>query len=122
MKTAIVVPADGSPARIETKEWTLDELQAGVGGYIEAVDIAQVLTDAGLKTVNATMFVNEEGKLIGLPVNPRATDFAARTIGGWFSDVILGDVVIIGQPDDEGETQSVPQAAINVVKNFGWLK
>ena len=122
-KTAIVIPADSNAvARVETKEWTLEELQAVVEGYIEPVYVREVLTDAGKKAVNVDLYVNEEGKLNGLPVNNRATDFAALAIGGWVNDIIVGNVVILGVPDDEGETTSVSRQAINVVKNFGWLK
>jgi len=50
-----LVPADGHC-------FTLAELQAAVGGYIELLRLA----DGGL-------VVHEEGRLVGLPPNPTAT-------------------------------------------------
>lgn len=120
---AIVIPADGTqPARVVDDNITLEFMQGVVGGYIETVPIYEVLTDSGRKHVEADLFVNEEGKLIGLPLNPRATDLAALTIGGWVHDVIKGDVIVTGQPDDEGRNTPVPQTVIDIVKNWGWLR
>lgn len=61
----------------------LDELQAFVGGYIE-----RVVTPTGEE-----MYVNEEGKLLGLNINVLATK-----LYGNLDDVICGDV-ILGHPD-----------------------
>ena len=75
---AVIIPADSrTPVRLVDAELTLDYLQGAVGGLIEAVNIEEVLTDEGRKDVDATVFVNEEGKLLGLPVNSRATDLCA---------------------------------------------
>lgn len=65
--------------------------------------------------------MNEEGKINGLPVNPRATDFCALAIGGWFRDIIVGDVVVVGPPGPEGEETPVPDEAVAVVREWGWL-
>ena len=118
---AIVIPADGSPAKLVDDTIDLKYMQGVVGGLIECVAIYEILTDAGRKHVEADLFVNEEGKLIGLPTNPRATDLAALTIGGWVHDVIKGDVIVTGQPDNEGRNTDVPQSVINIVRNWGWL-
>jgi Domain of unknown function (DUF3846) len=118
---ALIIPASGEKAWVVDERIDLDYLQNVVGGWIEAVDVEQVLTDSGRRSVNATVFVNEEGKLNGLPVNHRATDLCALAIGGWFHDVIVGDVVVAGQPDDEGETNAVPDALIQIVSEWGWL-
>lgn len=119
---AVIIPADGSQvARIVDEKLDLKYMQGVVGGYIEAVDVDVILTDTGKKQTNATVFVNEEGKLIRLPVNPRATDLCAIAIGGWVRDVIAGDVIVVGQPDAEGETTPVPANIIKAVEDWGWL-
>jgi hypothetical protein len=63
------------------KLFSLKELQAFVGGYIEIV----FLTDSQI------MVVNEEGKLDELPINVRATEIVrARGI----EDTIVGDALV----------------------------
>ena len=57
------------------KKFTLSELQALVGGYIEMVRIPG---DAGKRV----LFVDEEGKLKGLKPNVRASHLAGQLIVG----------------------------------------
>lgn len=57
-------------------DFSLTELQAVVGGFIEVVH----LPDGRL------MVVNEEGKLNGLPINPKASEL--------YPDIIVGDVLV----------------------------
>ncbi len=71
---------------------SLENLQAAVGGLIQAIDLAPELT----------MWCNDEGKLMGLPVNPVATALWTRYFGE--TDVIVGNVVFTGGSDEEGET------------------
>jgi hypothetical protein len=119
---AVIVPADSqSPAQVVDAQLTLDYLQGVVGGLIEAVHLDQVLTDSGRRDVDATVFLNEEGKLIGLPVNPRATDLCALAIGGWVLDVICGDVIVVGPPGPEGEETPCPDEIVSIVAEWGWL-
>lgn len=91
MKTALVLKADGT---IETIDNTgLEALQSAVGGWVQAIDLASDLT----------IWVNEEGKLIGLPHNPTAQKLWDKTF--WVgSDFIVGDVVLTGGTGEEGET------------------
>lgn len=64
------------------KRWTLDELQAHVGGYIElAPSIAP----------GWTLVIDEEGKLKGKPINQRATVLYVN--GG--ADPIVGDALYL---------------------------
>lgn len=63
------------------KHFTLKELQSYVGGYIETLPVA----------TSQLMVVNEEGKLLNLPINKRATEIA---IENCVIDVIVGDVLI----------------------------
>lgn len=69
------------------KEFTLGELQKLVGGYIKAVRL----------NGDHIMWVNEEGKLKGLPLNVEATRTAVFCALVWnkaLTDQIVGDVVI----------------------------
>ena len=75
----------------------LETLQDAVGGLIQAVDL----------TPSLTMWCNEEGKLIGLPVNPVATAMWTRYFGE--TDVIVGNVVFTGGCDEDGNTTSLLQ-------------
>lgn len=81
----------------------LKALQDAVGGWIEAIDLSHHEVSAG------TMYMNEEGKLRGLPVNVLATD-AARAmsrISMW--DEIVGDVVVLGPTDRKGDDTEIPE-------------
>ncbi len=94
MKKAIKLTAKGSASIVDLSADSneLLTLQMAVGGLIEA------------KTLNDgyTLIMNEEGKLQGLPINERATEIWLANFPN-FPDVILGDVVIAGGYDDEGE-------------------
>jgi Domain of unknown function (DUF3846) len=83
---------------------TLEQMQATVGGYIEAVEIG-----------DAIMWVNEEGKLSGLTPNNIATDLAEP--GRWIfeGDYIAGDVLLTGLADDDGETTGLSASWIETL-------
>ena len=70
-----VNPANGS-------RFTLAELQAAVGGYIELLR----LNDGRL------MVLNDEGKLKGLPFNQMASALAWGRLGP--GDYVVGDVLV----------------------------
>ena len=65
------------------KTYTLEELQKAVGGYIEIVHPGDG---------RYLMVVNEEGKLHGLPPNPRATALYER-------DHIVGNALVCRNGD-----------------------
>ncbi len=72
---------------------TLAELQAAVGGYVEAVRFA-------LAGCEATLWCNEEGKLVAEPQrNPKA-ELLCPLAGDWFA----GDVAVTGGVGPAGET------------------
>lgn len=83
--SVIIYKADGG-AFDHSDEFTheppLKWLQDAVGGWIEAVYLG-----------DAVMYVNEEGKLLKLPVNTMATDLYADHHGPY--DIIVGDVVVL---------------------------
>lgn len=97
MKKIVFIPADSSsPVMIKDLVLNLDEMQALVsgdeGGLVECVELSGMCRGLDL-------WANEEGLLIELPPNQRATDLAEQHI--------VGDVFITGGPSDEGETEGL---------------
>jgi hypothetical protein len=90
---AVTIKATGE---IETIEFTTENsyrtLSDSVGGLIEPVYLAE----------NLTLWVNEEGKVYGQAVNPIATAIFQSVFGE--IDIMVGDVILTGGYDDEGET------------------
>lgn len=93
-KKVVIIPAEGEPYIQEIKGKTVDyeTLSQGVGGWIECVGL----------DINLDLWVNEEGKLNGLPINPVATLLWEKYLGK--TDIIVGDAVITAGSDNEGET------------------
>ena len=65
-------------------EPTLKQLQGAVGGHIEL-----------LRTKEGDFFLNEEGKLIGLPYNEKATAFITQHVPLMPGDVIVGNALYV---------------------------
>jgi hypothetical protein len=91
---ALKINTDGTFEALESADEFVgySTLSDGVGGMIEAVTLSDTLT----------LWVNEEGKLNGLPVNVFATALFTSVFGS--VDIIVGDAVLTGGADDEGET------------------
>lgn len=68
------------------KKFSLEELQGFVGGYIEVVN-------TNGKTV---MYVDEEGKLKGKPINSVATRLMHQSYVD-MGDCVVGDALLIGE-------------------------
>jgi hypothetical protein len=80
-----ILKADGSREAIgapKSKGFKLNEIQKIVGGYVELVMLSP-------RTI---MLVNEEGKLMNLPVNKVATRIFRRMRRS--ADTIHGDVLV----------------------------
>lgn len=86
---------------LEAPEGALKVLQSAVDGWVQPVDLSEEMT----------MWVNEEGKLIGLILNTKANAIFRETFGA--VDVIMGDVIFTGGVDDEGETMGLTDAQIH---------
>lgn len=107
--SGIVIPVDESqpiyPVTIERGDY--QAYQKYVGGNFDVVNFA-----------DATYFVHDEGKVIGLDLNRRATLLLWLLDSRWRGrDVINGHAVLVGQPDDEGDTMSVPEALYDLLLN-----
>lgn len=104
MSKVIVIEAEGD---IYTADLDLKGLQEVVGGYIE-------LASNPIEG-RASMYVNEEGRILNLPENILATSYYIFD-NGWVASPtiynIRGNAIIIGEIDDEGETLDVDEAKI----------
>lgn len=105
-KTMIRIDVDGTVTSIPNKG--LGSLQEAVGGYVEAV---------GCGDTHAA-YLNEEGKLIGLPVNVVATRvwcLMNATSAQNPPDLLCGPVVIVRVVDDAGEHDGEDYSPAQVV-------
>lgn len=67
------------------KTFSYDELSKFFGGYIE------LIYPRG--KADSILVLNEDGKIIGLPINPLATEILKES-GGMPGDVIVGDCLL----------------------------
>lgn len=110
--TYIIIPADSS-AGTTIRQCTFADsytvMRDTVGGFIELVSLRL-----------ADMFINEEGKLYDLPVNPRATRLAWTDRAISFDDVIVGDVIVFGKANADGdETSITPEFRTHMLNTLG---
>lgn len=94
MEKAVIIKTDGTKEVVEFELGkSFEMLQEAVEGNFQVVM---------LKGQTFEMWVNEEGKLIGLPQNPIATAIYSESYG--VTDVIMGNVIFTGGVDSEGDT------------------
>lgn len=105
---SIVIPADTEVAmRREQIAPRLPDYQAITGGSIERVS---------LENPAASLYVNEDGKLLELPLNRRATLLLWMHNPAFrYRDAIVGDALLIGPVDGDGYDTKVPDELANVL-------
>lgn len=91
---AVTITSEGN-YEIVPFESGLRYLQAAVGGLIEPVDFE-------VMDLEHTLWLNEEGKLHGLPYNDLASYLVAGSL--FPGDYIVGDCIVTGGTGPEGET------------------
>ena len=102
--TAVIVRTDGTVEKTQLK-YDLETMQGIVGGYIESVFLP-----------DATVYVNEEGHLLGLPPNERILEIVGSyTPYPPYSLRLLGDAIILGKPDLFGYDTDVPN---HILKHY----
>lgn len=110
MIKVLVLKHDDDTAHLQEVEGSLADFQKIVGGLIEAFPVGRF----------GNMYLNDEGKLLGLPYNHNAQALLAevgqRMLPG---DFIVGDVVLTGDPDSEGNDTSVSPVLLNLVQGMG---
>jgi Domain of unknown function (DUF3846) len=106
--TAIVMPADHEqPLRVlHLENPDYKAYQALVSGLIEFVDLPH----------RGTLCCNDEAKLLELPLNTRATALLYLLRPEFINrDFIAGTAVLLGQPDEEGDTTSAPDLYVQLL-------
>jgi Domain of unknown function (DUF3846) len=94
------------PAQTREIEPTLDILQGLVGGNIQVIS-----------GQDWSAYLNEEGKVDGLPVNPLATLLASGLGWTWLpGDILVGPVVFCGPVDDDGAVTSVTARVLELAR------
>lgn len=109
-KHAIVLDTDGNFSDLNFRMESLRSLQEAVGGWVQAVDFRDDLT----------MWVNEEGKLNNLPLNPIATRIWTHFFGE--TDFIVGNAVFTGGTDENGDTMFIGEEAETLLKELAKLE
>lgn len=107
MKTAIRITTAGEVTTLDISTEPLATLQQGVGGLVQAVDLSQRLT----------MWLNEEGKVLGQAHNPYGQFFWDKLYGA-HTDYIVGDIVISGGTDGNGDTLGLTEQQVEWVMYF----
>jgi Domain of unknown function (DUF3846) len=109
MHTAIVIPNDlAQPMRLEQLD------QHDVGAYHRLV--AGNLEVLNIDRATASIYLNEDGKLNGLPINHRATALLwVHNSAFRGQDVIVGPAFIVGQPDTQADDTSAPDDLIDLL-------
>ena len=101
----IVVKSDDSWKIVNQTDFSLENYQEIVGGWVEYVHIYD----------DIAILCNEEGKIKGLPVNMLITQYIKSKKP--FNDVICGDVIFT-KTDEEGEDAPLNMNEINDVIDF----
>lgn len=92
MKALVITAETQEVSVVEIdRENALRPMQEAVEGLVQCVEFP----DSGFD-----MWMNEEGKLIGLPVNLAATKMWHIEYGP--TDIIMGNVIITGPADEDG--------------------
>lgn len=91
---------------------TVEGLAAEIGeGWLE-----------GISGDDWSAYLDEEGKIKGLPINERATRLARAL--GWdpsHVDLLVGPVVFLGPVDEEGDETDVTAQVIDRASLWGYL-
>lgn len=107
----ITITTDGS-CRLFDENWGLYEYNAFVDGWIEFINFYN----------NCSLIVNEEGKLIGLDINDLATAIAREFMLPYaFNDIIVGNAILVGATDENGDTTGIDDSIIDFFKERGLL-
>lgn len=108
MKRGLRIPADTATPIEVVEVDVLADYQAVVGGDLELVE-----SDRG----GLALYLNETGRLDGLPTNERATRLVRRLL-----EPIVGDVLVLGPTDEDGDDTSLTDEAERAVRELTSLE
>lgn len=105
-----LIPQDaGEPmTKVEFDRRDINVMQGYVGGNFDVTDLAEVKT---------SLWFNDEGKLLEMPINYRATFllFVYRPEFAQAGDPIVGPVLVTGMPNASGDTKGVPDEMVTLL-------
>lgn len=111
MVKALRIPVDADEPITEVEVDKLEDYQAIVGGWIEAVDIH----DLGI-----TVYVAEEGLIMRLPFNSRASFL------WWYfvpearqKAMLVGPALVVGLSDRVGRSTDIPASVVDLISKPG---
>jgi hypothetical protein len=105
---ALIIKTDGTKeVTLFTEGHFLELAQKTVGGWIQLVRLPSKGID---------LYLNEEGKLDGLPQNPIATALWSEDYG--LFDYIVGNVIITGGANSEGETVGLTEGQLATLFDY----
>ena len=109
---ALLIPVEGPLEEIELEggDGNLDQLQALVGGFIQALPLPGFIEGY----LHATAYINEEGKFDTERFKPnmRATDFFVPGRGLMWGDYIAGPCVLAGFIPYSGKHAELPEGVV----------
>lgn len=108
VRTGLLITTNGGVARVSIEG--LSDMQRCVGGYIEVLNV----TIAGHP---CSIFLNEEGKLIDLPINSLMMQLIIDSdkLSLFPGDYLAGDILVLGGVDGGGNTLSLDPEAMEVL-------
>jgi hypothetical protein len=108
---ALRIPAEADEPITELEVFKLEDYQAAVGGWIEPVD---------LPVLGVTIYVHEEGLVLGLPLNSRAAFL------WWYfvpearqKAMLVGPALVVGLPDRHGDSTDIPAHVVDMIGRSG---
>ena len=108
MTKALIIRADYTKDYVDIDGY--EDINKAVGGYIEAVNFGDK---------KYFCYINEEGKLLGLPENNLATQLwydSGQTI--LLGDYIAGDAIFFGGIDKEGDDVDIDENFIDIFMKY----
>lgn len=102
----VLIPAKGAVTAKDVETVDLATLQHAVDGDIQVVNLGP----DNVVAPNCTLYVNEDGKVNGLPVNEIATRMTRGVLGAY--DLVVGDTVLVGPPTEEGDDTGAPDDVV----------
>ena len=99
---ALGITAEGEVVVNDNFSGSLSDMQAAVGGYIEV---------ALTSLPGVIAYINEEGKMQGLPLNEAATALLKYPN----DDYVVGDMLILGAPNWNGDDTDVPEGTLDAI-------
>lgn len=112
MAKGLVIYTDGTYEVKEFKQYS--DYNDVVGGYLEGIKMYSLATDND----SGLAYINEDGKMLGLPINRDASLIAWLSHAIYDTDRIAGNMIIMGATDDEGESTDVSQIWVDLVQHF----